>query len=503
MFGILKVKKCGLEPADKQRYNAHFCGGCHAMVEFGGRLSSLLTNYDVTLWLLMATALEESLGQAKPPELKPCTALPFMKVWVHPLRPEVRKTLASLNLALVGAKIEDNLLDGESKWLGYAFRPLRSAHTKALEALTELNFPVDVILRLAERQKALETTPGSSFDDLSRPTEELLSCVFAFLATLYAPLPQPALAEQLAQAGQALGSALYRLDALSDIEKDLKQGSFNALTSNFGSKSGKGWTISNQQFQQLSRMIGESLDQLEAAVVELPLVATEPLIQGLLAHLRASSKQHLTKLKLSYSPSVAEPTSGRWFGLSRSFGWGSRQRRGRAAFVAPITIQCDGCACDGCCDGCGSAGCEGCSGAGCDCCGSASCDSCSACSCGEGCSGLTCGEGCSCAELTCECCIEPGAECCCDVSCYHCGDYVLSDCCCCGVVWRDRTSQPLYNAPDVDVPEADSTGKPVRERRKWSLGKPKKKPKTGGVPTTPEEAQKAEDQGNSELPLQP
>lgn len=500
MFGILKVKKCGLEPADKQRYSAHFCGGCHAMVEFGGRLSSLLTNYDVTVWLLMATALEESLGQAKPPELKPCTALPFMRVWVHPLRPEVRKTLASLNLALVGAKIEDNLLDGESKWLGYAFRPLRSAHSKALETLTELNFPVDVISSLAESQKAVETTPGSSLDDLSRPTEELLSCIFAFLATLYAPLPDPTLAEQLAQAGQALGSALYRLDALSDIEKDLKQGSFNALMSSFGSKSNKRWIISVQQFQQLSGMIAQSLDQLEAALSRLPLIATEPLIQGLLAHLRASSKQHLTKLKQSYSPSVAEPTSGDWFGLRRSFGWGSRQRRGRAAFVAPITIQCDGC--DACCacDGCGSAGCDCCSGASCDACSAAECG---ACSCGEGCGGISCGEGCNCAELTCECCIEPGAECCCDVSCYHCSDYALSDCCCCGIVWRDRSPAPLYNAPDVEVSEDHQGEKPVRERRKWSLGKPKKKPKTGGVPTQPEEGQKADDQGNSELPLEP
>ncbi len=467
------------------------------MVEFGGRLSSLLTNYDVTLWLLLATAVEESFGLSRAPELKPCTAMPLLKVWVHPLRPEVRKTLASLNLALVGAKIEDNLLDGESKWLGYAFRPLRSAHGKALETLSELNFPVEVILGLAERQKSIENDRGSDLATLCGPTEDLLSCIFAFMATLYASetQQQQGLRELLADCGRNLGTALYCLDALSDITKDLKQGSFNAIVANFGDKINGRWTIKSVEQKKLSAELKRCLDGLEDSLAQLPLAATAPLIKGLLAHLRTSSKHHLAKLRQDFGQVAAiSEKPGAWASLSRSFAWGSRQRRAKAAFVAPVTPQCadgcDACACDGCaCDGCGSSGCEGCA---CDGCGSSGCESCacdgcggcgscSPCHCEEGCGALSCGESCSCAELTCECCIEPGAECCCDISCDYCGQSQLSDCCCCGIFWRDRPKAPLYNNGERDDASPEV---PVREKRRWGLGK--KKPPTGAIPVAPE-----------------
>ena len=111
MFGFLKLKSCGLTPQEQQIYRSHFCGVCHAMTEFGGRVSSLLTNYDITFWLLLCSALDSGLPTA--PQSLPCTAPPFRKVAVKPLSPRVAKTMASLNLLLVDSKVADDRQDGE------------------------------------------------------------------------------------------------------------------------------------------------------------------------------------------------------------------------------------------------------------------------------------------------------------------------------------------------------------------------------------------------------
>ncbi|CAN0357892.1 unnamed protein product, partial [Phaeothamnion confervicola] len=215
VFGFLKVQRKGLDDAQSQMYRAHFCAGCHAMVEFGGGLSSLLTNYDVTFWLWIATALEEHGGRRLPPDLKACTAVPFRKVWVHPLQPNVRRAMAAINLALVASKIEDNRRDGEARVLSFAFRPLHKPAQKALTTLDELGFPAHQIQELAARQSAVEADPTASLDDFAGATSALMGQLFAFLGPL---TEQMEFVPQLARVGQALGRSIYLLDALTDVE---------------------------------------------------------------------------------------------------------------------------------------------------------------------------------------------------------------------------------------------------------------------------------------------
>ena len=113
MFGFLKLKACRISSEDKALYGSHFCSVCHAMTRFGGRVSSLLTNYDITFWFMLQSALD-----SKPvlvAEKKPCTVAPFRAVSVKPIDNQVSQTLAALNLVLVGSKIEDDEQDGE-RW---------------------------------------------------------------------------------------------------------------------------------------------------------------------------------------------------------------------------------------------------------------------------------------------------------------------------------------------------------------------------------------------------
>ena len=413
MFGFLRVNRERLDESQTQMYRAHFCAGCHAMVEFGGCLSSLLTNYDLTFWLWMATALEESGGRRLPPTLRPCTAVPFRRVWVHPLQSRVGKAMAALNLALASAKFEDDRRDGERKLLGYAFRSLAKASREALSALDKLGFPTVRITELAALQSTVEADPQASLEDLCAPTRELTGEVFAFLAPLTAQEP---LTHPLRELGQRLGRLIYLLDALSDIEKDRKRGAFNALRRSFGDL---------LPYDAVSRLMHGALQEFERSLKGMPLGQTAAMAQGLVEHLHSLIHKHL------------QP----WKGRKKSTAWGGSRHLALAGF-------CDGCdACSACGDGCG--GCEGCSG------------------CGEGCSSCgSCGEGCSgCGNIGSSC---DGAACCCDTAdctcttcscCDSCNTSGNTCCCCCG--GGPRSKKPKYNVtpepPAAPGPEAQES----------------------------------------------
>ena len=75
--------------------------------------------------LLLNAKGNSSLEKAEEIEHKPCTALFFRKVPVLQMRPQTRKLVAALTLALAGAKVEDDRHDGDRPWVGWAFLPLR------------------------------------------------------------------------------------------------------------------------------------------------------------------------------------------------------------------------------------------------------------------------------------------------------------------------------------------------------------------------------------------
>ncbi len=351
MFGAFGIPRRCLEKDEQELYQAHFCGLCHAMDEFGGKLSSLLTNYDLTFWLIVLGALEP----APPVERRACTALPFRRVPVLALSPRARSAAAALNLALAAAKVEDDRQDGEGWLRRLAFRAFSRPALKAVPVLERLEFPLPVLAGLGARQGEVEGRPGSSLEELAAPSADLLAEVFAWQAALTG---RGDLEPALRRLGLAVGRYLYLWDAWQDRDKDRKARRFNALTH-----------CPTHPVVVHARLERE-LSEVEAALGDLPLGERAGLAEGLVGTLQTRLGQAFQRpLKLS------RPV---------------RQRLARAGMV---TIQCDGC--DGCgdcgsgCDGCGSCGeCHGCG------------EACSSCgNCGSGCEtcceGIECCDGCS------------------------------------------------------------------------------------------------------------
>lgn len=348
MFGTLRLPRDGIEDHERELYRSHFCTLCHSLDAWGGKLASLLTNYDVTFWMLSLTALEEASGAALPRQRKACTALPWRKVGVLELSPPSRQLTAALTLALAGAKVEDDRQDGDRPWVSWAFLPLRSSWQKALPWLERAHFPCEALVGLPAWQQQCEQS-ATSLPELCQPTQHAMECVFSHLAL---HCQQPQFREPLQRLGRGLGQWIYLYDALQDQLQDRRRQAFNALE-RFPLAGG----------QLCSRML-LALEHAAQAVLALPQGSQQELMLAQLSRLRSLTLQ-----------SLPAPTS-----LGGQLCWLGKD--------GPIAIQdcpcdcpggdCPGCECPSC--ECPSCECPNCDCEGCD------CDACELCEpCGECC----------------------------------------------------------------------------------------------------------------------
>lgn len=345
-------------------------------------MSSLLTNYDITFWLLLQSAVDSRPLQAA--ERKPCTAVPFRSVMVKPFDDKVSQTMAALNLVLVNSKIEDDELDGE-RWKARTGKFLfgKSA-LKARTFLEEQDFKLDQVFQLTEKQHQAEQAEVATLESLSAPTGEALGQVFLTIATLQEKLE---LSEPLTGFGNSLGRFLYLWDALHDLEDDRKTGAFNAISRVFDEGSHE---------TELRRLLLAWLHDLNDCLKSMALGPEAKLCFGLVESLASQVRRKLPKS----APKAAQANL-----------------RPRLAKAGMVRAQMDCCDCGSCCD-CG------------DCCS------------GEvGC--CECGNCCDCNLCDCNPC-DSGDDACCEFSCCNCcgdsGDRSDPCCCCCGNSGGGRSS---------------------------------------------------------------
>lgn len=382
-----------MTPSERLMYRSHFCSVCHAMTEFGGRVSSLLTNYDITFWLLLNTSLES--GAPTEIENRPCTALPFRKVAVRPLRPEVARTMASLNLLLVSSKVEDDAADGESVKAGVARFFLGKKFQSARDYLEQMEFPLDNILGLAGAQAQVEASTNPTLHQLCGPTERTLGEIFASIASLQ---KKPELKSVLREFGALLGGYLYLWDAWTDRESDIARGRFNAIEATNGSR-------------EVRAELYRRLDQMKALLNRMALGPEGSLCHSLLASLGQRLAEQFPRPRASTTPSP-------------------RRRLARAGMVHAQSDCCevDCCECGSCCD-CNVCDCNPCD-SGDHCCEFNLCDvgSCCCCFCDAGSS-------------------HRSKSCCCDDC-----DFVCLESFCCG---ESRTAQThnFHYTPSSSPPQ--------------------------------------------------
>jgi hypothetical protein len=374
VFGHLRVKSCRLNEKDRSIYKSHFCSVCHNLHAFAGWDASLLTNYDVTLWSMVASGVSGT-DYLRLPEARPCTAIPFRSVDVQPLSPEMGASLAALTILLAWAKVEDHRQDGGIVlgWLGQAW--LGNKEAKARDYLAGRDYPLTALLELPRRQARAEGEARPTLAALAGPTQEALADAFAWIGVL---AERRDLIAELRSLGSAIAGFVYLWDALQDLDKDRKSKSFNAVLAIWGQSFPAG---------EVRAQLALALSGIGRAIEQLPLGNRRKLCKDLVESLRADVQLHP-----ALQASASLPPS-------------PRRALAKAGFVKASDCDCDvgNCCCEaGCCD----------TGSGCNCCELSCCD---------------CHKGDACCEL--DCCSCCGDSDCCFCCCY---DRSSNSANCCG-----------------------------------------------------------------------
>ncbi len=213
MFGYVNIYKPELKMKDFYKYKAYYCGLCKTLKDRYGRLGQMTLSYDMTFLIILLTSLYES-----------NTVRQQNRCMIHPVKKhdtlynEITEYVADMNIALSYYHLLDDWQDEKritglagSKALKKAYKRIRNKYPRQCEGIK------NSLHRLNEYEKNQET----NIDIVSRCFGELMSELFVYRQDMWE--------ENLRKVGFYLGKFIYILDAYDDLEKDIKNKSYNPL----------------------------------------------------------------------------------------------------------------------------------------------------------------------------------------------------------------------------------------------------------------------------------
>lgn len=219
MFGYIKAAKPELKIKEFEAYKAVYCTLCKKLGKSYGILSRFTLSYDFTFLAMLNMALKDGCPTY---ERKICAFNPLKKC-NYCKETEDFKMPSAAAMILLYYKILDNISDEKGiKKLGYCFlRPVFSgAHKKAIKAYPQIEEWVKEYINI---QTKLEKENCDSLDASADPSALMLSRLFTLCSD---DEKQKRVLERL---GYCLGRYIYILDAINDLPKDIKSGSYNVF----------------------------------------------------------------------------------------------------------------------------------------------------------------------------------------------------------------------------------------------------------------------------------
>ena len=215
MFGYVTPFKPDLKMREYEAYKSVYCGLCREMGKRFGPFARLTLSYDFAFLAMFELAVKN-----KMPEFENCRCA------VNPLK---KKTCAkscdeldfssSVAMIMLYYKVLDNIHD--SSWFKKLFwlflKPFaKSAHKKAAKKYPKLE---EDIASAMNRQYDVEKASDICVDESADPTATALAAVCGYI--------DETRRGDLERFGYLLGRWVYLIDALDDLEKDIKTKNYN------------------------------------------------------------------------------------------------------------------------------------------------------------------------------------------------------------------------------------------------------------------------------------
>jgi hypothetical protein len=254
MFGFVQANLQSLSPEEQERYRAAYCGLCHTLGQRHGFSSRMSLTYDLTFLTLLLSSLyepEETEGDCH------CVVHPGKKH--HFFVNECTEYASDMTVALAYHKCLDDWHDDKSlSRKGYA-----DLLKKQYEQVKQ-KFPIQCMAMEIhlEELSALEKAKSEDPDAAAKCFGKLLEEIFLYRKDRWE--------EPLRRLGNGLGQYIYLADAMVDLKRDTRRGSYNPL---------KTLSTTPKEFRNTLTMV---LGDASQAFEELPLVQDIHLLRNIL-----------------------------------------------------------------------------------------------------------------------------------------------------------------------------------------------------------------------------
>ena len=222
MFGYVIPLKQELKIKDFNRFKSYYCGLCLHIKKDFGNIPRMTLNYDMTFLALLLDGLS-------PQEVE----FDFKRCAPHPIKakPVVinNKPLsyaAAMNVALVYYKLLDDISDDNTLSSKFKLLALSPYNKKFDNSIIELNKLIAIKLKdLSDLENNLNF---SSIDEICHPFSEIVANILKYYPYELTD-DGDEIRDNLYNLGYTLGKWIYLIDALDDLEKDMKNKKFNPI----------------------------------------------------------------------------------------------------------------------------------------------------------------------------------------------------------------------------------------------------------------------------------
>ncbi|HHT93145.1 MAG TPA: hypothetical protein GXZ66_06515 [Clostridiaceae bacterium] len=197
----------------------YYCGVCRSIGTHFGQIPRLGLTNETGMLAMILDAVCKSNKNVKTIR-KPCVAHPHKKT-LSVTNNGCVDYAALVNVLLAYHKLKDNWLDDRNVLAQTGSLMMFRAYKKAKKKNPELS---DTIQKHLDELSQLEKSKCSSIDRAADPFSSLMRIIF----TSYNALDENKFA-LMGKLGYNIGKWIYLIDALNDLEADIKKGSYNCL----------------------------------------------------------------------------------------------------------------------------------------------------------------------------------------------------------------------------------------------------------------------------------
>lgn len=227
MFGYVKTNKPEMKIKEYEAYRGLYCSLCKAMGKHFGVISRLTLSYDITFLVLARLSFS---GTVPCFDSGRCPFNPTKKCNYCKNTDEELRYAAAVSLMMFYFKVRDNISDGNifKRLLMYLILPWASLkYKKAKKMYGEI---AEIIAEEMKNQKLTEEKNTDSPDEAAHSSANALGRIMAYNMN--------DLRGHIYRFGYGVGKWVYLTDALDDIEKDIKSGSYNVFINKYDLRAG-------------------------------------------------------------------------------------------------------------------------------------------------------------------------------------------------------------------------------------------------------------------------